>query len=71
MYFDWKQLASDAGLTTEQVDALVARVRADFPDDPMMFDLHMLRACNAIRDGRVTAAQAGFAEHRDHAAPPA
>jgi hypothetical protein len=33
-------------------------MRREFPDDQMMQDLHVLRACMAISEGRVTLAEA-------------
>jgi hypothetical protein len=56
-YFDYESAARDANLTRQQLDALREMVRRDFPNDPMLFELHMLRACRAIRDGHVTLEQ--------------
>jgi hypothetical protein len=36
---------------------VVAVVRRDYPNDQMLFELHVLRACRAIRDGMVTLEQ--------------
>jgi len=33
---------------------LLSIMRREFPKDEMMFELHVLRACLAIRDGHVT-----------------
>ena len=32
----------------EQVDKLTREIRAEFPDDEMMFELHLLRALKVI-----------------------
>jgi hypothetical protein len=57
-YFDYESVAREAGLTTDQLRRLKELVRADYPDDDMLFELHVLRACNAIRDGSITFEQA-------------
>jgi hypothetical protein len=57
-YFDYRAAAREAGLTDEQLETLAERVRVDYPSDQMLFELHMLRACNAIRDGRISFQQA-------------
>jgi hypothetical protein len=52
-YFDYETMARDAGLNPEQLGLLANTVRGEFPSDLMLFELHMLRACRAIRDGSV------------------
>jgi hypothetical protein len=61
-YFDFKGAAREAGLSAAQVRALCKRIREDFPSDTMMFELHVLRACLAIRDRRITVEEALSAE---------
>ena len=53
-YFDYEAVAREAGMADEKLDLLRDVVREEFPDDQMMFELHMLRACRAIQDGFVT-----------------
>ena len=53
-YFDYEEAARDAGLDAEQLQALCRLVREEFPGDEMMFELHVLRACHAVRDGWLT-----------------
>ena len=53
-YFDYKRVAREAGIPDDKLALLSAVIEAEFPHDPMMFELHMLRACRAIRDGYVT-----------------
>jgi len=53
-YFDYESAAREAKLTDEQLRRLFEVVRRDYPDDAMLFELHVLRACNAIREGRTT-----------------
>lgn len=56
-YFDYQSVAREAGITSEQLARIVERVRCDYPIDPMLCELHVLRACRAIRDRRVTLEQ--------------
>ncbi len=53
-YFDYQKVARDAGLSPEQLEQLAEVVRRDYPSDSMLFELHVLRACRAIRDGAVS-----------------
>jgi len=53
-WFDYVSVAEDAGIPQEPLDALCASVRREFPGDDMMYELHVLRACTAIRDGHIT-----------------
>ncbi len=53
-YFDYEAVAREAGIPPAALDALRTLVRREFPDDDMMFELHLLRACAAVRDGYVT-----------------
>lgn len=55
-FFDYTQIAQEAGLLEDSLDALATRMRREFPKDEMMFELHMLRACMAVRDGHVSLA---------------
>ena len=52
-YFDYKSVAREAKIPTEKLKKLVELVREGSPHDPMMAELHILRACTAIRDGHV------------------
>ena len=56
-YFDYQSMAAEAGITPAQLAQIVERVRRDFPGDQMLRELHVLRACRAIRDRRVTIEQ--------------
>jgi hypothetical protein len=53
VYFDHLSAARDCHLTPEQVATLEAMERHDFPQDQMMFELHMLRVIEQIRAGRL------------------
>ena len=57
-FFDYESVAAEAALTQDQLDALRRRVEADYPDDPMMVELRLLRICHAIQSGACTFDQA-------------
>jgi hypothetical protein len=56
-YFDYESVAREARLTPEQLRRVAETVRRDYPFDEMLFELHVMRACRAIRDGAVTLAE--------------
>ena len=53
-YFDYEQVAREAKIPADKMAELCRLVRQEFPWDEMMYELHLLRACLAIRDGHVT-----------------
>lgn len=53
-YFDYESAAREAGIPDDKLEAIVRLMEAEFPHDQMMAELHVLRACHAILDGRVT-----------------
>lgn len=56
-YFDYLTVARAAGLTDSQLRAMTAVFEADYPDDLMLRELHILRACRAIETGRASVQQ--------------
>ncbi len=52
--FAFETVARQAGLSADNLARLHEAVRREFPNDEMMFELHMVRACMAIRDGQIT-----------------
>lgn len=56
-YFDYQSMADEAGITPAQLAQIVERVRRDYPGDQMLRELHVLRACRAVRDRQVTVEQ--------------
>ena len=52
-YFDYLPVARECSLTPDQIAALEAIERQEFPDDQMMFELHMLRLLEQIRAGHL------------------
>ena len=53
-YFDYETVAREAKISPEKMKRLVQLIREEFPKDPLMRELHILRACMAIRDGHIT-----------------
>jgi len=53
-YFDYRKIAEAADIPAGKLAELSRVMRQDFPNDDMMFELHVLRACLAIRDGHIT-----------------
>ena len=52
-YFDYQSVARDAKIPDQKLRKLVELIAKEFPNDPMMAELHALRACQAIRDGHI------------------
>lgn len=57
VYFDYPKAAQEAGLSHGDLHRLILAFQADYPDDPMLRELHVLRACHAIARGTTTIAQ--------------
>lgn len=57
-YFDYETVAREAKISPDKLDALSQLVRQEFPRDDMMYELHLLRVCMGIRDGRLTVEEA-------------
>ncbi len=57
-YFDCENVACEAHIPPEKLDELSHVIRQDFPRDEMMYELHLLRACMAIREGVLTLEEA-------------
>lgn len=56
-YFDYETVARDAGVSQEQLHAIERLFESDYPSDRMLRELHVLRACNAVKAGRATVAE--------------
>ena len=52
-YFDYKKVAREAHIPGPKLAEICQLVRREFPKDDMMYELHVLRACAAVRDGHV------------------
>ena len=53
-YFDYETLARESGISESDLEMIKEAMRAEFPTDDMMWELHVLRTCMAIRDGHAT-----------------
>ena len=56
--FDLKKIKEESGLSAIELARLEEGVRREFESDEMMFELHLLRALRAIREGWVTLEEA-------------
>jgi len=54
MFFDYHRAARRVGIPEDKLARLSALVRAEFPNDEMMADLHILRAIRSIERGDAT-----------------
>ena len=52
-YFDYESVAQQAGIQADKLASLQEMLRTEFPHDDMLFELHVLRACMAVRDGLI------------------
>ncbi len=50
-YFAYKAIAREAGIPHAKLDELRALAEQEFPNDPIMVELHLLRVYMAVRDG--------------------
>jgi hypothetical protein len=53
MIFDYTTAAHRAGIPADKLERLAAIMRAEFPDDEAMAELHILRAILAVERGEV------------------
>jgi hypothetical protein len=57
-YFDYEKMANEAKIPADKLAELCQLVRREFPRDEMMYELHLLRICMAIKDGLVSVEEA-------------
>lgn len=53
-YFDFEKVARQAGISAAQLKQLCEAMHREFPSDEMLRELHVLRACMAVRDGLIS-----------------
>ena len=53
-YFDYETVGLAAGIPPDKLDQLARLFAEEEANDPMLAELHTLRACMAVRDGRLT-----------------
>jgi hypothetical protein len=63
-YFDYTSIANSAGIPAGKLKKLVELFTGEEPNDPMMAELHIMRACMAIKDGHLTIDQALAEAHK-------
>lgn len=52
-YFYYEKVAEEANIPQNKLKELIEVIRQEFPSDEMMFELHLLRVCMAIRDHHI------------------
>lgn len=52
--FDVEKIKRESSLSNDDVTRLVTRIRNDFREDELMFELHFLRALKALGEGWIT-----------------
>lgn len=52
--FNYSAVANEAGISPDKMREILAIIRQDYPADDMLYELHVLRTCMAIRDGAIT-----------------
>jgi len=57
-YFDYETIARHAGIPADKLARLAKSHVEEEPNDPMLAELHTLRACMAIQQGRLTIEEA-------------
>jgi len=55
--FDLKRLEQASGLPPAVLEQIEQAIQADYPDDAMMFELHLVRVLQALKEGRITIEQ--------------
>ena len=57
-YFDYETIARDTGIPSDKLARLVELFAEEEPHDPMLAELHTMRACMAIKEGRLSLEEA-------------
>ena len=52
-FFDYEKAGHEAGIPPDVLAEICRTMRAEFPGDDMMYELHVLRACMAVKSGIV------------------
>jgi hypothetical protein len=51
MIFDIETAFRRSGLSVNEIEKIKRQVRRDFPNDDMMYELHIIRILNAMKKG--------------------
>jgi hypothetical protein len=57
-YFDYEKVSQEARIPADKMEILRRMMREEFPKDEMMYELHLLRACMAIKEGLISIEEA-------------
>jgi hypothetical protein len=57
-YFDYEKVAREAGISADNLNRLARFFFQEESNDPMLAELHTLRACMAIKEGHLTIEEA-------------
>lgn len=64
-YFDYEAVGRQAKIPPKMQE-LRSLVQCEFPNDPLMCELHLLRVCMAIRNGDIDLEDALKSKAEDH-----
>lgn len=56
--FDYETIARQAGIPAEKLARLAKSFAEEEPNDPILAELHTMRACMAIKEGHLTLEEA-------------
>jgi len=56
--FDLEKIKRDSELAPDDLARIEVKVKEEFPEDEMMFELHFLRILKAIKEGWITLGEA-------------
>lgn len=65
-YFDYESVGREARIPPGKMRRLVKLIAEEFPNDPLMRELHVLRACMAVRDGHLHIEDVLKSKSEDH-----
>lgn len=57
-YFDYEKVFQEAKIPSDKMEILRRIIHEEFPRDEMMYELHLLRACMAIKEGLISIEEA-------------
>lgn len=58
--FDLQKIKKESGLSLDELTRLNRKIREDFREDEMMFELHFLRTLKALEEGWITSDDIGM-----------
>jgi hypothetical protein len=58
IYFDYQKVGREAGIPVDKLERLAEMCKIEEPNDPMLAELHTMRACMAIKKGRISIEEA-------------